>query len=274
MSVCYDVKLGMFFRGTLGGLMEDYPYAEREILYRCSDERDAYLLFAKGSIRGISVRQEKKDALIVRCNVLPSDVDIEILHHFLNWMAAKRGVKIIHEEGQRISGELLTLPALREQLAGEQSLNLLEALLSQERYVNLPVWDADVTVYKDTLEELKEAAGYPDNLFTYLKNKAYRIFQARRATQITTKSNVISVWAYDDVLMYVSDLVAVHNPDNHDEHIFLTWDRFFSCSYVMYEEIPISKEQGSYYFIYGIEDGASLNAFAYFNEQTVPMEEL
>lgn len=274
MSVCYTVKFGLFSTVSLEQLMDTYKHDKQELYYHCSDEKDAYLLFAEGSIRGISVRQEKKNELCIRCNVLTSDTDTGLLHKFLNWLAAAHRARIYHEEGMRVNGVSLTYEAVKKQLAGNQSLGLLEALLSKEEYVKLPVWDADVVVYKDTYNAMKCETGYPANLYEYLEEKAFRVFQARRAKQIKTQYSVISVWAYDDALIYPSRIIAVNDPSNENEPVFIAWEYFFTCPYLKYEIIPISEENGSYYFIYEITGTAISDAFSYFNQNTVPISQL
>ena len=274
MSISYTISFRPFSRIKLEQLMNVYLDNTPEISYKSSEEKDAYILFARGSIRGISVRQEMKNKLNVRCNVLPSKTDSEILYGFLKWIGTDCKGKIIDESGVKLSGRDLTLEDIMSQMSEHKHINLLETILQEESYVKLPVWDGDIVVCRDKFEELKGEPNYPEVVFTYLQEKSFRIFHARRAQQIKTNRNTISIWAYDDVLMVSSQLVGVRDPDDEDNYIFFPWDHFLSSPEIRYEEIPLGKDQGVYYFISAVNDERIPEVLKYLKQDFLNMGEI
>jgi len=254
--------------------MNEYLNNTPEISYKCSEDKNAYVLFARGSIRGISVRQEEKNKLNVRCNVLPSDTDSKILYGFLKWIGTDCKGKIVDESGVKMSGRDLTLADIMSQMAENKQVSLLEGILQTESYVKLPVWDADVVIYKDKFEELKRESDFPESLLAYLQEKSFRIFHARRAQEIKTDRNTISVWAYDDVIMFPSQLVAVKDPDDENNYIFFPWDHFLSSPEVRSEEIPLGKDKGSYYFISAVDEYRIPQMLEYLKQDFLDMSEI
>lgn len=276
MSVEYSVKFGIFKKINLEEMISVWEKSlSNKVYYNCSDDSSSYIFFVKGSIRGFSVnRTEKnKNELTIRSNYYSSQEDAELVCSFIKFLNKGYNAKIFNEDGSLIKS--IDIDEIQSRIMDYNSLQFFERIFESENYMNLPLWDIDIVIYKSDFDRMKQSCDFPDNFNKYLKDKAYKIFLSRRAAQIKIDSGtIISVWAFDDMVVYPVDIIAMTNPLIAEEHVFVKWDDFINSEFVTYETIPLGKEQGNYYFVNKIGENLFSTVFEAFRGIEVSAESL
>lgn len=254
MSVEYNAKY-LFRKPDLNDLTKQFAAGQPAVEIQSAEK--AALLFTRGSIRGVSVYDEEK-GLRIRVNHFASQADADLVRAFLGLLLEK-GMSVKHESGERLRSGDLTEQRFNEELVSD--IGLFDALLINkgEEYLSLPLWDADVILWRIHYEQLRED---PEAVRTYLQERAWRLFHSHRASSFSLEKKLrMAVWSYLDTIIQPVDAIAVSNPDeNVKEVLIVRWEDFTALDGIHYEKVPRGKED-FYYWVQAIPAGAQSAAF-------------
>lgn len=246
MSVEYNAKFGLFQKPDLPGLVKEFVQAFPMVEHQESGQ--AFCFFTRGSIRGFYVRMEEKRKLNIRVNHFASESDAEMVMDFIGFLLEK-GAVVRHEEGRLVRRGDLTRKHFEKELMGDVVLFDAMLLRADEKYVNLPLGDVDVTLWRTDYERLRES---PQALRKHLQEKAWRLFHSRRASgYLLEKKYRMTIWLCDDMVTEPIDVIMLQNPKDEKDFFFVQWKDFAAQPGVYYETIPRQKED-VYYFVGGI----------------------
>lgn len=277
MSVEYYVKLGLFKIAGIQDIMDGFVRRDRDLEHNAAEDMRSCHFFKRGSIRGVTLSNDSGDkrSFVVRTNHMSSEIDGEITFELLRFLMETYRAKVEHESGYEISERHLSRDQILDQVVGNRQDRLLEALLKEDDHLTLPVWDSTIVLYKADYEYLKSAEGYPGTLYRYLQNKVWRVLHARKASRMKLQTGtIITVWAYDDMITYETDMVSLDNPQQEDAKIFVRWAQFIKCQEVRSERIPMGRDQSYCLFIAGVKNETAVRIYQELKEFAVPIESL
>jgi hypothetical protein len=265
MSVEYTIKPGLFSKVDFEEILDGFKKLNPTVKAVMSDDGSSAFFFREGSIRGMSLRRESARHFVARINHCASRADAEMMQDVLLFAIDTYNASVIHEDGKKLKRQDIAADTIYKSVDGFSGF--LEAIFAREAYVSLPLDDANSVVYKDEYEDLKSVSNFPQNLIVLLQERAKRLFYARRVNrfQLNDSGFVFSVWDYDDMLVCKTDLIALQNPSDEKDVIFVDWDDFAAHKKVSRLSLPsVSKDSPERWLVYGLGGLESYEAAEFF----------
>lgn len=278
MSIEYKVYISSNIYNKFEDTLQDLKVTNlfNELLIHKLDEGKQFFMFCNGSIRGLSIRLDRKllkQWLVIRINAFSSSSDGELFIALISSLINKSKIKV-YEESSLLVEDSGIKDYLIARMKKEQEFNytLMERLLEKESYMTLPIFDYDIVIYKNYFDTIMKDSNLTCEIEKYLIKKSYEYMTSRRAGVITLKGNkTVAVWSFDGVLLSEVDYIAIIKGEDTKNPIFVKWDIFIEYELVRYDQIPKNKND-KYYYIYGasIEDIDRL--YDYFVGVSSPLE--